>query len=166
VYELTVRAPVTIEDRDGSPRPVSAVLEREGPSDIESVLHRAVDLADSRGLPILHDIATLRPNHWTEAPAWVSCPDCSNDELTLVTDLDRRDLTIACRACDVRVTEVERETIFHEWLHCPSCESGDVNVELSAPHGGLWWSCDDCGYDSVPGPIDWGYTNARDSGPP
>jgi predicted RNA-binding Zn-ribbon protein involved in translation (DUF1610 family) len=165
-YELTVRAPVTVEDHDGSPRPVSAVLEREGPFDVESALRRAVELADSRGLPILHDIVTLRPNHWTETSMWVSCPDCGGDELTLVTDLDGRDLTIACRACDGRVTEAERETMFHEWFHCPSCESGDVNVELSAPSGGVWWSCDDCGYDSVPGSIDRGYTNARDGGCP
>lgn len=165
-YELTVRAPVVIEDHDGSPRPVSPVLEREGPFDLESALRRVVELADSRGLPILDEIETLRPDHWTDSSAWVSCPDCSSDELTLVTDLDRRDLTIACRACDARVTETDRETMFDEWLHCPSCESGDVNVELSAPHGSVRWSCDDCGYDSVPGPIDWGYTNARDCGSP
>jgi hypothetical protein len=165
VYELAVREPIIIEDREGRPRPVSAIVEREGPYELDTVVQRAVELATSRQLPIHHEIVRLRPDHWSAAAAWVTCPDCESDEITLVTNLDETDLTLICRACDARVTETERKAMFHEWLHCPSCESGDVNVELSAPHGGGWWSCDDCLYDTMPAPIDTGYTSARTGDP-
>lgn len=39
------------------------------------------------------------------------------------------------------------------------------DVELSVPHGGGWWSCDDCLYDAMPAPIDTGYTSARTGDP-
>lgn len=161
VYELVVREAVTIEEHGRALRPVNTIVDRTGPLELEPVLRHVVERADSSGLPIYHEIVRLRPNHWTEISAWVRCPDCASDELTLVADLDGTDLTLACRACDARVTETERETMSGEWLHCPSCASGDVNVELSAPRGGVRWSCDDCRYDTMPGPIDWGYTTIR-----
>lgn len=165
IYELVIREPITIEERDGTPQSISKVVERDGPYELDTALHRAVELSESQGIPIHHEIVTLRPDHWSDASSWVTCPDCGSDEIMLVTNLDEPDLTLACQACDARVTEADRESMFHDWLHCPSCTSGDVNVELSAPHGGGWWSCDDCGYDTLPAPIDTAYMDAREEGP-
>lgn len=166
VHELVIREPITIKEYDGTPHPLSEIIERDGPYELDTALHRAVELAESRQIQIHHEIVTLRPDHWSDASLWVTCPDCGSDEIMLVTNLDETDLTLACRACDARVTQAERGAMFHDWLHCASCTSGDVNVELSAPHGGGWWSCDDCGYDTMPAPIDTVYTNAREGEPP
>lgn len=156
VYELLVRGPKKIRQHQGTPTPVSRVLERHGPYGRRSAFCRVAELADERGLPLADGIAVLRPNGWTATADWVSCPTCGGDELTLVSSLDQADLTLTCRACDARADE--RRVLFEQWFHCPGCGSGDVNVELSGPHGSAWWSCDDCLYDTTPGPIDRGYT--------
>ncbi len=161
VYELTIREPRQVVGRNGAPKPVSAVVERLGPCDRVGALERAVDLARERDLPLFGEFARLRPDAWTEPGDWVTCPNCESARITLVTNLNETDLTLLCRECDARVDESERGALFEEWLHCPSCASGDINVELSGPHGGVWWSCDDCLYDTSPAPIDRGYTDAR-----
>lgn len=162
VYEVVVRDPVRIEESDdGSPTPISDVLERHGPYGPDRAFQRVLELATSKERPIHRDIASLRPDHWSDIADWVTCPDCGGHDIMLVTNLDESDLTLACRACDARCTSAEREALFHDWLHCPSCASGDINIELSAPHGSVGWSCDDCGYDTRPASIDDGYTEAR-----
>lgn len=163
VYELTVREPREVVVHDGTPHPLSAVIERHGPYSRESVLAKATEFAKTRDLPIYHEVIHLRPGGWTDPADWVTCPDCASETITLVTNLDETDLTLVCRRCDARVDESERGALFEQWLHCPSCASGDINVELSGPHGGVWWSCDDCLYDTSPAPIDRGYTDARES---
>ncbi|MFB6296236.1 MAG: hypothetical protein ABEH66_05255 [Halobacteriales archaeon] len=162
VYELAVREPREVVTRDGTPHPLSAVVERHGPYSRESVLAEAADLADTRDLPVFHEVIHLRPDGWTDPGDWVTCPTCGSEAITLVTNLDDSDLTLLCRECDATVDETERRALFDDWLHCPSCGSGDLNVELSAPRGGVRWSCDDCRYDTVPAPIDVGYADARE----
>jgi hypothetical protein len=161
VYELTVREPRELTVHDGSPHPVSAISQRHGPYSRASALARAVELADSLDLLIHTEIARLRPDNWTDSADWVTCPHCNAGEITLVTNLDESDLTLLCRTCDAAVDDTEHRALFEEWLHCPGCGSGDVDIRLSAPSGDVWWSCDDCLYDTVPAPIDVGYADAR-----
>ncbi len=167
VYEVVVRDPVRIEmSDDGSPNPISDILERHGPYGPDSAFQRALELATSQEIPIHREMVSLRPDHWSDVASWVTCPECGGADIMLVTNLDESDLTLACRACDARSTAAEWEALIHDWLHCPSCASGDLNVELSAPHGYIGWSCDDCGYDTRPASIDSGYTAARVGDPP
>ena len=161
VYELAIREPITIEDHDGKQHPISEIVERDGPYELETALRRAVDLIETRQLSVYRSVVCLRPTNRSDSANWATCPDCGSDEIMLVTNLDETDLTLACRTCDVRITAIERQEMFHEWIHCPTCTSGDVNVELSAPRGDIWWSCEDCGYDTMPAPIDRAYTRAR-----
>ncbi len=166
VHELALREPVTVED-DEPPRPVSRVVDRDGPYDRETAIDRAVAMATERGLPIHRELVTLRPARWTAASDWVGCPDCGGAGIVLVTALDERGLTLACRDCEARATDGDPTADdLGGWLGCPSCSSGDVDVTLSAPRGTVWWSCDDCGYDMTPAPTDRGYTRARSDSEP
>lgn len=68
--------------------------------------------------------------------------------MLLVSDLDDSNMTLACRSCGERAqSDADWKEMHYEWLHCPGCCSGDVNVELSCPYGSVWWSCDDCSYE-------------------
>ncbi len=166
VHELALREPVTVED-DEPPRPVSRVVDRYGPYDRETAIGRAVAMADEQVLPIHRELVTLRLAHWTDASDWAGCPDCGGAGIVLVTDLDERGLTLACRDCEARAMGGDQIADgLGEWLGCPSCSSGDVDVTLSAPRGTVWWSCDDCGYDTTPAPTDRGYTRARSGSAP
>ena len=157
IREVLIREPTEIHDQ----APESTVSTVKGPYGIENALSKAVTLAQQESLPISQEIPTLRPDNWTDSKHWVTCPACESDEILLLTDLDSRGMTLACRACEERVTpDTDRTGMHEEWLHCPSCQSGDVNIELSCPTGSLWWSCDDCGYGTVPAPSDIGYTRA------
>jgi hypothetical protein len=161
VYELTVREPRELTDHDGTPKPVSPILQRHGPYSRASALARAVELAEALDLPIYTEVARLRPDNWTDSADWVTCPHCNTSEIALITNLDDSALTLRCRGCDATVTNSEREELFNECLHCPSCGSGDVDIRLSAPGSGVWWSCDDCLYDTTPAPVDVSYSNTR-----
>lgn len=160
VHELTVRDPLRLK-AESNAKGISPVVERDGPYEMSVVLRRTLDRAKTEKLPLYDKIVELRPDDWSASAVWTDCPECSAGEVTLVTDLDSAGMTLACRRCDARVSSEQRERLFREWLHCPSCESGDVNIELSAPSGRTHWSCDDCLYDTVPGPVDIGYTRAR-----
>lgn len=160
VHELTVREPLQFKPESNS-RPISPVVERDGPYEMPVVLRQALDRAKTEKLPLYDRIVELRPDDWSASSLWADCPECKAGEVTLVTDLDSAGMTLACRRCDARVSSEQRDRLFQEWLHCPSCESGDVNIELSAPSGRTHWSCDDCLYDTVPGPVDIGYSRAR-----
>lgn len=158
--EVLVRESVEIVDCS----PKSTVSARDGPYRIENALSETVGLAHEEDLPISEEIVTLRPDEWTDSRQWVVCPACSSEEIMLVSDLDDSNMTLACRSCGEQVhSDADREEMHYEWLHCPSCGSGDVNVELSCPSGSPWWSCDDCGYDTLPAPSDEAYTEARDT---
>jgi predicted RNA-binding Zn-ribbon protein involved in translation (DUF1610 family) len=159
-HEVLVREPVEIVD--SSPRSAVSVL--DGPYGRENALSQAGALACNEDLPIAEEIVTLRPDHWTDSKHWATCPACSSEELVLVSDLDDTNLTLACRSCEKRAQSgADRGEMHSEWLHCPGCGSGDVNVELSCPSGSPWWSCDDCGYDTLPAPPDHAYAEARDT---
>lgn len=164
VYEVALREPKRIAERDGRPRPVSLIVEHEGPYGFEEALERATALAERADAPIVDEIARLRPTDRTDAADWVTCPGCGGAEIVLVSDLDSTGLTLACRACDARSDSTDRQKLFQEWLHCPGCASGDVNVEVSAPGGSVWWSCDDCRYDTSPGPTEPAYPPGRIDG--
>jgi hypothetical protein len=161
VYELTVREPRELTVHDGTLHPLSAISQRHGPYSRTSALTRAVELADSLDLPIYTEIARLRPDDWTDSADWVTCPHCHAGEIALVTNLDESDLTLLCRGCDAAVDDTKRRELFDEWLYCPGCGSGDVDIRLGAPGGDVWWSCDDCLYDTAPAPIDVGYSDTR-----
>jgi len=156
VYEVLVREPATVE-ATGDARPASEVVDREGPYGLETAIERAVDLGAGRGLSVRRDVVRLRPDCWTDASDWVTCPDCGRDEVVLATDLDGPGLTVACRRCGVRGGDGGGSSC-GEWIRCPSCGSGDVDVDLSVPRGTVWWACDDCRYETTPAPIDAGYT--------
>ena len=161
-HEVLVREPVEIVDSS----PKSAVSVLNGPYGRVNALSQAGALARNENLPIGEEIITLRPDHWTDAKHWATCPACNSEELVLVTDLDDTNLTLACRSCEKRgQSETDRKELHYEWFHCPGCESGDVNVELSGPSGSTHWSCDDCGYDTVPALPDCAYAEARDTSP-
>lgn len=161
-HEVVLREPVEVVATDGIPRPTSAVVSRYGPFEREAALQRVVELARSTGVPVYHEVDTLRPDRWTETADWVTCPGCGGGRISLVADLDGGGLCLVCQSCDARAGREDPNRLVHEWLHCPSCGSGDVNVELSATHGGDWWSCDDCLYDTRPAPPDWGYSAVRE----
>lgn len=161
VHELTVRKPLQIKPESNAGR-VSPVVERDGLYQTTAVLRHALDCAETEKIPLYDRVAKLRPNDWSAPSLWADCPECKAEEVTLVTDLDSDGMTLACRRCDARVSSEQRDRLFQKWLHCPSCESCDINIELSAPSGRTQWSCDDCLYDTVPGPVDMGYTRARE----
>jgi predicted RNA-binding Zn-ribbon protein involved in translation (DUF1610 family) len=156
---VLVREPTEIVDRS----PKSAVSAVYGPYGIESALSKAASLAREEDLPIAEETVTLRPDHWRESAHWVTCLACSSEEIMLVSDLDGGGMTLACRYCGERAqSSSDRTEMHYEWLYCPGCGSGDVNVELSCPGGSPWWSCDDCGYDTLPAPPADAYTETRD----
>jgi predicted RNA-binding Zn-ribbon protein involved in translation (DUF1610 family) len=159
-HEVLVREPVEIVDYS----PKSAVSVLNGPYGRETALSQAGALARNEDLPIAEEIVTLRPDHWADSKHWATCPACSSEEIVLISDLDDTNLTLACRACEKRAqAETDRKEMHADWFHCPGCDSGDVNVELSGPSGSTWWSCDDCGYDTVPAPPDRAYAEACDT---
>jgi transcription elongation factor Elf1 len=159
-HEVLVREPVEIINSS----PKSGVSMLDGPYGRENALSQAGSLARDEDLPVAEEIVTLRPDHWTDANHWATCPACSSEELVLVSDLDHTNLTLACRSCDERAeSETDRKEMHSEWFHCPGCGSGDVRVELSGPSGATAWSCDDCGYDTVPAPPDHAYAEVRDT---
>jgi hypothetical protein len=160
VREVLVRDPVEIVDCS----PESTVSTTYGPYGTENALSEAVGLAHEEDLPIAEEIVTLRPDHWTDSEHWATCPVCDSDEMLLVSDLDDSNMTLACRSCGERAqSDADWKEMHYEWLHCPGCCSGDVNVELSCPYGSVWWSCDDCSYDTLPAPPDTAYTESRDT---
>lgn len=159
-YEVLVREPVEIVDHS----PESTVSTVDGPYGIENALSQTIALAHEEDLPLSEEIVTLRPDHWTDSKQWITCSACISEEIVLVSDLDDNNMTLACRSCGERVqSDTDRKEMHYEWLHCPGCGSGDVNVELSCPSGSPWWSCDDCGYDTLPAPPDHAYAEARDT---
>lgn len=164
-YELVVRDPLTFTEHGGECHPTSPIRELTGPFEQEHALDRVLSRAENDGLPIYNEIHTLRPAHWSDAASWVSCPRCASGTIMLIKDLDADGVTFACRACDTRIDESDQQRMFNDWLHCPSCNSGDINVECSAPLGSVWWSCDDCLYDTHPAPIDPAYGDAREEIP-
>lgn len=164
VYEVALREPKRIADIDGSPRPVSPIVEHVGPCGFEEALARATDLAERADAPIVDEIVRLRPTDWTDADDWVTCPGCGGAEIVLVSDLDATGMTLACRDCDARTDSTDRQDLFQAWFHCPGCGSGDVNVEFSAPGGRVLWACDDCGYDTRHAPTEPAYPAGRIDG--
>jgi len=160
VREELVRDPVEIVDCS----PESAVVATYRPYGIENAFSKAIALARREDLPIAEEIVTLRPDHWTDSERWATCPECSSDELLLVSDLDDSSMTLACRSCDERAQSgTDWKEMHYEWFHCPGCGSGDVNVELSCPYGSVWWNCDDRGYDTLPTPPATAYTRPCDA---
>jgi predicted RNA-binding Zn-ribbon protein involved in translation (DUF1610 family) len=166
-YELAVRDPLILTKHGGGCHPTSPIRELIGPFTLERVLDRVSSRAENGYLPIYEEVYTLRPAHWLDAASWVSCPSCTSRSgaIALITDLDADGVTFACRECDARIGESEQQRMFNDWLHCPSCNSGDINVECSAPLGSVWWSCDDCLYDTHPAPVDLEYGDAREEIP-
>jgi hypothetical protein len=64
VYELVIRKPMAIEeDDDGTLYPVSEIVERDGPYELDTALHRVVELIEPQQIPPYHNIVTLRPDH-------------------------------------------------------------------------------------------------------
>lgn len=166
-YELAVRDPLTLTEHESEYYPTSFIRELTGSFRLERVLDQVLSRAENDNLPVYEEIHTLRPAHWSDAASWMSCPSCTSGSgaIALITDLDAGGVTFACRECDARIDESEQQRMFNDWLHCPSCSSGDITVEFGAPLGSVWWSCDDCLYDTHPAPVDLAYGDAHEKIP-
>lgn len=157
-YYVLTREPKTMTpSMSGSPMH-SNVLDINGPFAVETLVQSLVQT--DQDVPVFDKYITLRPANWDAPNDWLSCQQC-RDSVSVSCSLTSDSLTLECDSCSRSVTndtDGSSMRLFEDWAHCPSCGSGDIQIEISVPRGNTNFSCDDCLYDTLPNRIDSGFS--------